>query len=204
MSAREIRAHLCEVRAAPEAGALRFSGYAAKFNAWSQDLGGFRERFAPGAFAEAVQTDDVRCLLNHNPDRVLGRTRAGTLKLYEDEIGLRFEVTAPDVSWARDLRVSVERGDIDQCSFAFHAQDEEWKWAVRGSGELDERTVNRAKLSDVSIVTYPAYLDTEVSARSMQEVHGDARERAKAQADEIRENDFAIKRRRLALKEKEL
>lgn len=204
MSAMEIRAHLCEVRAAPEAGELRFVGYAAKFNTWSQNLGGFIETIAPGAFAEAVQTDDVRCLLNHNPDRVLGRTRSGTLRLTEDEVGLRFEVTAPDTAWARDLRVSVERGDINQCSFGFLAEDEEWKWAAPGSGQPDERTLKKCRLNDVSIVTYPAYLDTEASTRSAQNVRDTARERAKKQADEIRNANYDIQRRRLALKEKEL
>ncbi len=219
MSAREIRAHLCEVRAAPEGDGLRFSGYAAKFDRWSEDLGGFRERIAPGAFSEAVAADDVRCLLNHNPDRVLGRTRSGTLRLFEDNVGLRFEVDAPDVGWARDLRESVWRGDIDQCSFAFEALADDWIWADSGSKALDERTVRRAKLYDVSIVTYPAYTDTVASVRSARAVHDGARAAAKARADgESGGNAGTLEgrepasegrgkrnnmRRRLALKEKE-
>ena len=205
MSAREIRAHLCEVRAAPEAGQVRFAGYAARFNTWSQNLGGFREKILPGAFAEAVQTDDVRCLLNHNPDHVLGRNRAGTLRLTEDEQGLYFEVTAPDTGWARDLRVSVERGDINQCSFQFYAMDEEWNWAMPGSGDIDERTLKKCSLSDVSIVTYPAYLDTVAAVSSGRDMRDAAKERARAkeQADRIRSNNFDIRRRKLALREKE-
>lgn len=212
MSATEIRTHLCEVRAAPEGNGLRFGGYAAKFDRWSEDLGGFRERIAPGAFAEAVAADDVRCLMNHNPDRVLGRTRSGTLRLFEDDVGLRFEVDAPDVSWARDLRESVQRGDIDQCSFAFDALADDWVWADPGSRALDERTVRRAKLYDVSIVTYPAYTDTVASVRSAQAVHDGARAAAKARSDGGSDGNAGTPegcrklnnmRRRLALKEKE-
>ncbi len=206
MSAKEIRAHLCEVRAAPEnkdnAGIV-FSGYTAKFSVWSEDLGRFREQIAPGAFAEAVHEDDVRCLLNHNPDRVLGRTTSGTLRLTEDAVGLRFEVTAPDVGWVRDLRESVKRGDINQCSFAFIAVEEDWQWAQPGSAQLDERTVRKARLQDVSIVTYPAYTDTEASVRSAQNVRDTARDAAREKAEKIRKNNIDMMRRKLALKEKE-
>lgn len=203
MSAREIRAHLCEVRAAPEGKGLRFAGKAAKFNVWSQDLGGFRERIEPGAFAQTIQEDDIRALLNHDSNYVLGRNRSGTLRMWEDDEALHFELDAPDTGWARDLKVSVERGDINQCSFGFRAQDEEWVWAAPGSGELDERTVKRAKLFDVSIVTYPAYLETEASVRSANAAHADAREAARKKAEEGRRSNIDIMRRKLALKEKE-
>lgn len=164
MGKKEIRTLCAEVRASPAAQeGLRFEGYAARFNEWSEDLGGFRERIAPGAFAKAIATDDVRALFNHDANYVLGRTGAGTLRLQEDERGLRFEIDAPDAGWARDLHKSVERGDISQCSFAFEVQAEEW---ARGE-RLDERTLKEVKLYDVSIVTYPAYEATSVSARSM-------------------------------------
>lgn len=205
MSAMEIRAHLCEVRAAPEGDGLRFSGYAAKFGRWSEDLGGFRETIAPGAFADSAATDDVRCLVNHNPDRVLGRTRSGTLQLNEDAEGLRFEVDAPDVGWARDLRESVRRGDINQCSFGFEMLEESWRWA-ENRGELDERTLRKVRLLDVSIVTYPAYTDTQVSVRSAQAVRDGARA-AKVQRDADgalqKRSGVAGRRRRLQLKQKE-
>lgn len=80
----EVRAFKSEVRASPAedgSGALRFEGYAALFNSWSQDLGGFREQIAPGAFTKALTADDVRALMNHDPNYVLGRNRSGTLVL---------------------------------------------------------------------------------------------------------------------------
>lgn len=203
MSAKEIRAHLCEVRAAPEGKGIRFGGYTAKFNVWSQDLGGFRERILPGAFAQTIEEDDIRCLLNHDSNHVLGRNLASTLQLFEDEVGLRFEVDAPDTGWARDLKISVERGDINQCSFTFVPVEEEWEWAAPGSGELDERALKRVKLMDVSIVTYPAYTDTEASVRSAQNVRDTARDAAREKAEKIRKNNIDMMRRKLALKEKE-
>lgn len=197
MSTREIRAHPTEVRAArTEGGGLRFSGYAAKFNTWSQDLGGFKEQIAPGAFTEAIGRDDVRVLVNHDPNRVLGRTKSGTARLTEDEIGLRFEVEAPDAGWARDFQMSVERGDVDQCSFMFEREADEWHWGDPNRDELDERTLKKVKLFDVSIVTFPAYLDTEASARGAQE----AREAASAERETARAAAAAQKRRRLRRK----
>ena len=199
MSAMEIRAHLCEVRAAPEGNGLRFEGYAAKFDRWSEDLGGFRERIAPGAFARTISEGDAVALLNHDPNYVLGRARSGTLQLDEDATGLHFVVDAPDVGWARDLRESVRRGDITQCSFAFRPIRQEWKWANPDSNDLDERTLIEVELDDVSIVTRPAYPDTEVYARSARDVRDDERQRAIAEAKSVSLN---CRRRRLEIKEK--
>ncbi len=110
MHGSEIRTLRAEVRASPGTGGeMRFEGYAARFNSPSEDLGGFIEDIAPGAFAEAV-SGDVRALFNHDPNHVLGRTSAGTLTLCEDGDGLRFEISAPDTGWARDLYTSVQRG----------------------------------------------------------------------------------------------
>lgn len=163
---KEIRTICHEVRASPDEGkSLHFDGYAAIFDIWSEDLGGYREKIAQGAFKNALaRGDDVRVLFNHDPNYVLGRTSAGTARLSEDEKGLRFEVDAPDAAWARDLRESVRRGDINQCSFAFYLKEESWKQGT--DGQLDERTIMDVELVDVSIVTYPAYKATSASARS--------------------------------------
>jgi HK97 family phage prohead protease len=139
-------------------------GYAAKFNVRSEDLGGFVESIAPGAFDRAIsEGHDVRALWNHNPDVVLGRTKAGTLRLSVDEVGLRIETDLPDTQAARDLRVSVARGDVSQMSFGFRTKGDEW----RTEDGVPYRTLTDLDLYDVSPVTYPAYPQTEVSVRAL-------------------------------------
>jgi HK97 family phage prohead protease len=141
------------------------SGYAAVFNSETVIAGLFREQIAPGAFDEAIKSDDVRGLFNHDPNYVLGRTTAGTLSLSVDEKGLRYDAQPPDTQWARDLMVSVGRGDISQSSFGFSVQEESWAKPAT-AGELPLRTIVRASLYDVSPVTYPAYEDTTAEARA--------------------------------------
>jgi HK97 family phage prohead protease len=142
------------------------SGYAAVFGDVTEIAGMFKERIAPGAFASAVARDDVRALFNHDANFVLGRTTAGTLRLVEDERGLRYEADPPDTTWARDLLVSVGRGDVSQSSFAFEVTEEDWDYGQRG--EMPVRTIKAVRLYDVSPVTYPAYESTSVSARSLE------------------------------------
>lgn len=156
------------------------TGYAAVFNS-ATDIGGmFREEIKPGAFAEAIGRDDVRALINHNENFVLGRTKAGTLSLAEDEKGLAIEIALPDTQLARDLAIIVERGDVSQMSFAFSMEGGAQKWDE--SGEIPVRTIDKiGKLYDVSIVTYPAYPDTEAAVRSLQEFR-DARNQQNHQA----------------------
>lgn len=139
-------------------------GYAALFNTDSEDLGGFVERIAPGAFKSAIPKSDIRALFNHNPDYVLGRVSAGTLSVEEDTRGLKFSNTPPDTQWARDLMTSIRRGDISQNSFGFRVQDDEWE---KRDGIVYRTIVAVAELLDVSPVTYPAYPDTAVAVRSL-------------------------------------
>lgn len=139
-------------------------GYAAKFGVRSEDLGGFVESIAPGAFDRAIsEGHDVRALWNHNADVVLGRTKAGTLRLSVDEVGLKIETDLPDTQAARDLRVSVARGDVSQMSFGFRTKGDEW----RTEDGVPYRTLTDLDLFDVSPVTYPAYPQTEVSVRAL-------------------------------------
>lgn len=163
---REIRTlHAHELRVAQEGAApAKLVGYASIFDAWSEDLGGFRERVQPGAFANAVKNSDVRALINHDPSLILGRTKNGTLSVREDDTGLWMEVTLPDTQYARDLVESVKRGDIDQMSFGFSVLNDDWVWA--DDGTIRRTIIEVDRLYDVSPVTYPAYPQTSVSARS--------------------------------------
>ena len=154
-----------ELRAEPpEGGGLPvIVGRAAVFDALSEDLGGFRERVAPGAFAATIAEDDIRALINHSPDYVLGRNRAGTLKLAEDGEGLSVRITPPDTSYARDLIASIERGDMSGMSFGFRTITDEWNME---DGET-VRTLKAVRLFDVSAVTFPAYPQTDVAVRAL-------------------------------------
>lgn len=143
-------------------------GHAAVFNSLSEDLGGFRETILPGAFADAIGRDDVRALINHDSNLILGRNRAGTLTLSEDERGLLVEITPPDTSYARDLMVSMERGDINQMSFGFSVAPGGASWGETTDG-VYVRTLSKCNLFDVSPVTYPAYTQTDVALRSLSE-----------------------------------
>ena len=140
------------------------SGHAAVFNE-EADIGwGFREKIAPGAFRDSIKSDDVRALFNHDPNHVLGRNKAGTLKLHEDSKGLAIEIVPPDTQFSRDLMTSIKRGDIDQMSFGFQTVAEEWREGE--DGEPDLRTLKEVRLFDVSPVTFPAYTGTDVAVRS--------------------------------------
>jgi len=139
------------------------TGYAAVFNRWSEDLGFFKEKIAPGAFKKTIQENDIRALINHDPNLIIGRTKNKTLKLWEDDEGLGFEVKLPDTSYASDLRESIKRKDITQNSFGFQTIKDEW------SQDGKKRTLIEARLFDVSPVTFPAYKQTTVKMR-LQEI----------------------------------
>ena len=138
------------------------SGYAIVFNKLSEDLGGFREQVAPGACTRAIKEDDIRAAFNHDPNFILGRNKAGTLQLAEDNKGIRFTIDPlPDTQWCRDLQVSIDRGDINQCSFKFITIKDAWDNSTKNV----VRTLQDIRLFDVSIVTYPAYPQTSVKVR---------------------------------------
>lgn len=158
----EIRVFTSEIRAV--AGGKKISGYAAVFDSLSESLGGFREKIAPGAFRNSLANgDDVRALIDHNPSLVLGRTKAGTLRLEEDSRGLHYEVDPPDTQYARDLVESLKRGDVDQSSFGFRTVEDSW---TTENGE-QVRTLLEVQLFDVSPVTFPAYAATSVGLRAL-------------------------------------
>jgi HK97 family phage prohead protease len=147
-------------------GIKKLAGYAARFNRVAEIGWWFDETIKPGAFEESIRTDDIRALFNHDSNLVLGRNRAKTLNLFEDEQGLAFEIVPPDTQTARDLLVSVERGDVSQMSFQFDVIKDEWEYG-QDSKEKDLRTLIKVKLYDVSVATFGAYGDdTEVYTRS--------------------------------------
>lgn len=165
-----------ELRVAQKDDAPVIEGYAAVFNQLSEDLGGFREQIKPGAFADTIAADDIRALWNHDSNYVLGRNVAGTLELEEDSHGLKIRVTPPDTQWARDLVVSIKRGDVDQMSFGFRTVSDSW----HKQDDYMVRDLEKVKLYDVSPVTYPAYPQTVVSARDILQAHTDASQAAVA------------------------
>ena len=142
-------------------------GHAAVFNTLSENLGGFREQVLAGAFAEAIKTDDVRALFNHDANFILGRNRSGTLRLAEDARGLAFEIDAPDNQTIRDLVLApIERGDVSQMSFAFSPRPGGQDWAKDDAGQVI-RSLKNVRLYDVSPVVYPAYAQTDVAVREL-------------------------------------
>jgi HK97 family phage prohead protease len=162
----ERRIVLGELRAVKDGEKPKIAGHAAKFDSLSEDLGGFRERIAPGAFAKAITSSDIRALWNHDSNIVLGRNKAGTLRLSEDSAGLYYECDPPDTQLVRDMVLApIERGDVNQCSFGFSTRNDKWQ---KVDGEWI-RTLLEVDLFDVSPVTYPAYQATDVAVRGLRE-----------------------------------
>lgn len=149
-------------RAASGAGpdAVTIRGHAAVFNLLSHDLGGFREEVAPGAFRDVLATDpDTFLVQDHNTLFVLGRTRNKTLELREDARGLHVWDRFPETTFANDLAVLMERGDIDQMSFKFTIDEEEW--AEDAEGNVTSRILRVGELFDVTVCAQGAYPQTD-------------------------------------------
>lgn len=179
-----------ECRAQDEKRTL--AGYAAVFNSDTTIGDYFIERIAPGAFDKAVADGDVRALVNHDTGRVIGRTRSGTLRLATDSRGLKVEIDVPDTADGRDLLTLVERGDISGMSFGFRVTKQEWD----ETGDMPVRTIQEVELFEVSAVAFPAYDDTSLAKRSLEDARAEL-EAARA-AEEKRQHDAAAFRRRTA------
>lgn len=168
------------------------AGYAAVFNTETiigSSMWGFREQIAPEAFDDAIKTDDVRALFNHDPNILLGRTESGTLRLKVDKKGLRYEVDLPDTVQAKDVRTLIQRGDVSGSSFGFIVEEDDWDEREVKKGKLPLRTIKKASLFDVSPVTYPAYPQTSVSARSKAEASVEAEKVRAAQVEAAKTPD---------------
>jgi HK97 family phage prohead protease len=177
MTQLERRLFSVELRATDDGTAPKITGYASVFGKLSEPISGlFREQVAEGAFGPILAgTPDVRALFNHNPDHVLARTLANTLRLKEDRRGLHVDIDPPDTQFARDLMVSIRRGDISGMSIGFTVKRDEWQQPSAGSNALPTRTVLEfGELYDVSVVTTPAFPQTTVSARALTEARSHA------------------------------
>lgn len=160
---KNIEKRVCEIRNATE-NKRTVEGYAAVFEKQSEDLGGFRETIQRGAFKDAIAISDVRALFNHDANMILARNTSGTLRLEEDNVGLKYSFEAPNTSAGNDLLEMIRRGDINQSSFGFTVEEDSWD----DSNGYMVRTIKKIKrLFDVSAVTYPAYPDATVALRSM-------------------------------------
>ena len=183
----EIRCSESELRTAPEGRTI--TGYAAKFNKWSDPIRGwFKEKIDSRAFEGTDMSDVIMCF-NHSIDNILARSSSNTLKLTVDEIGLRFEFEVPNTTAGNDMLELVRRGDISKCSFKFRVDSDEWKYADKENGlEFDERTIlHISKLHDVSLVVYPAYKDTEASVRELEERKAEYLKQHKHEEDSIQD-----------------
>ena len=158
----ETRVFTNEFEVREDASGMTLTGYAARFNQPSEPLP-FIERIAPGAFKRSLKSrNDIKLLWNHNTDMVLGSTRAGTLTLTEDELGLRVQATLPDNTWGRDAKVSIQRGDVTGFSFGFTVPSGGDSWSADGN----ERTLKSVRLLEVSTgVAFPAYPSTNGTAQ---------------------------------------
>tara|TARA_R110000824_G_scaffold2597_2_gene11960 strand:+ start:942 stop:2081 length:1140 start_codon:yes stop_codon:yes gene_type:complete len=140
-------------------------GYGSVFNSLSNELGGFKEIIAPGAFDGRLE-DDVRFLFNHDPNMLLARSTNGTLKMSIDEVGLRYEAAIPDTSVGRDIITLLKNNTLSENSFAFVVEDDSWE--IKEGQNI--RTINKVSmLADISLVSYPAYSSAKtVALRSME------------------------------------
>ena len=160
---RQVRSVETKFETRDDSEELRIEGYFAVFNSNYEIAPGMSESIAPGAFSRTLQGGDIRALINHDTTFVLGRTKAHTLELHEDARGLWGSIAInPNDSDAMNLYERVKRGDVDQCSFGFMIVSEESDFREDGSVHW---TIKDVDLFEVSACTFPAYKETNISAR---------------------------------------
>jgi HK97 family phage prohead protease len=157
-----------DTRAGDSASTIR--GYALKWNSLSEDLGGFKEQFIQGAFANSLRKNPVFAFWSHDTAKILGSTRNGSLEIKEDDLGLNFKVTLPDTQNGKDALTLIRNKFITGMSFGFTPSVEEWN---ESDPKMLIRTVKEARLFEVSPVAMPAYSQSYVSARENQNVMSD-------------------------------
>ena len=157
-----------ELREAKKDGVIgTLVGYAAVFNSESADFGGWREVLRPGCFSRSLtELPYVRALYQHNVAQVLGRRGANTLAVREDDHGLHVEIELIDTQFNQDVLANVRSGNLDAMSFGMVAK--KYEWDIDEERGYDLRVLSDVDLFEVSVVTWPAYEETEVAARSLQ------------------------------------
>lgn len=164
-----IRASAAEFETREDGSTPHICGYFAVFNSVYEIAPGMSESIAPGAFSGSLAGGDIRALINHDTTLVLGRTKAHTLELREDERGLWGDVAInPNDGDAMNLYERVKRGDVDQCSIGFEIASEDTE--IRDDGSV-HWTITEARLHEVSACTFPAYKETNITARAEQRDH---------------------------------
>jgi HK97 family phage prohead protease len=187
------------LRAESQGDELALVGRAASFDVLSPNLQGFRERIARGAFSRSLANKaDVKCLLNHDPSLLLGRTKSGTLKVWEDDRGLNYRCQLDhNQQMHRDLHSAIKRGDLDTCSFSFSipADGDFWDEGEENGERFIRRTLRNVELLDVSPCTFPYYSSDDATAVAARHVGAvtDAARRARCAAlgEQIRQQRIA-------------
>jgi Escherichia/Staphylococcus phage prohead protease len=141
------------------------NGQAVVYRSLSVEMFGFREKFEPRTFAECLARTgcDLRALVDHNSSLLLGRQSAGTLRIFDTDTALGSSIDVPDVSYGRDVVVSVKRRDMTGMSFSFDEQEDTWEFNEDGT---IVRTVRKADIYEVTVTGFPAYPETSVDVRS--------------------------------------
>ena len=159
----EVRVNSTEIEVRAEGDGMTFTGYASVFNSPSEDLGGFIEYVAPGAFKRSLQSrNEVKLLWNHDSGEPLASLRGGTMQLTEDERGLKVTAQLPNTSRGRDVAELLRTKVIDSMSFGFNVIKDSW------SRDGQTRTLESVRLFEVSVVSFPAYGATTAQVRSAQ------------------------------------
>lgn len=157
-----------EVRDAESGSGKMAVGYAFRYGVESENLGGFVERIAPGAASKTIKEQDIRGLFNHNPDHLIGRMGAGTLRFEDTNEGLRYFDDLPDTSLGRDLAALLTRRDVYGSSFSFRIVGRDGAAWLKTDRGYPLREVRAMQMRDVGPVTFPAYSKSDVVVRSLE------------------------------------
>ncbi|WP_141706112.1 HK97 family phage prohead protease [Caloranaerobacter ferrireducens] len=191
MEKKEIRSFIIdklEIRKSDDNNSMTVAGYVTKFNTRSKLIWGeFYEKVAKGAFARSLEENIIKALWNHRSDFVLGSTKNGTLRLKEDDVGLYFELDLPNSTWGKDAYESIKRGDVDGVSFGFYVRKDKWEYIKEE--DVYERTLLDVDLFEISPTPFPAYPESEVAKRSLEEFKKEIKN----------EKDLDLRKRKLSL-----